>query len=198
MPDANWKALRRSLKSASKTAPQKREEAIGRQKIAFHLTNVAADSPAMLVANSCIEMDISATDQQQLVSLLHLFPYYGAESKFQMNFLFTIRDAGKYIAMDCEMVGVGPHGIRSMLARVSVINYYGHVLLDTYVQPLERVTDYREEITGIKPWHLTKKGEPFNQVIAKVNSLLNDRIVVGHGLSNDFKVSVVHLFPSRF
>ncbi|KAJ2745364.1 3'-5' exonuclease, partial [Coemansia sp. BCRC 34301] len=49
---------------------------------------------------------------------------------------------GKYLAIDCEMVGAGYKGSRSMLARVSIVNYYGHVVFDTYVQPLEPVTDY--------------------------------------------------------
>ncbi len=29
----------------------------------------------------------------------------------------TSKDVSKYVAVDCEMVGVGPHGIRSSLAR---------------------------------------------------------------------------------
>lgn len=41
------------------------------------------------------------------------------------------------------MVGVGPGGERSALARVCVVNSEGNVLLDTFVQPKEHVTDYR-------------------------------------------------------
>lgn len=47
------------------------------------------------------------------------------------------------IGLDCEMVGVGPEGARSSLARVAVINVHGNVLLDVHVQQKERVTDYR-------------------------------------------------------
>eukprot|EP00894_Picocystis_sp_ML_P005081 jgi/Pico_ML_1/55598/g1264.t1 len=39
------------------------------------------------------------------------------------------------------MVGVGEGGVRSALARVSVVNYYGNVLLDTFVKVIEKVCD---------------------------------------------------------
>jgi RNA exonuclease 4 len=45
--------------------------------------------------------------------------------------------------MDCEMVGVGPEGSKSIIARVCVVNNDGNVLLDTHVRPKEKVTDYR-------------------------------------------------------
>lgn len=53
--------------------------------------------------------------------------------------------------MDCEMVGVGPEGRESSLARVSIANYYGHVLLDAFVRQRERVVDYRTQWSGIRP-----------------------------------------------
>ena len=34
------------------------------------------------------------------------------------------------VAMDCEMVGVGPSGTCSVLARVSIVDCEGKVLLD--------------------------------------------------------------------
>jgi RNA exonuclease 4 len=49
------------------------------------------------------------------------------------------------------MVGVGPDGIQSALARVTIVNYYGVTILDKYVRPVERVTDFRTEISGITP-----------------------------------------------
>jgi RNA exonuclease 4 len=49
----------------------------------------------------------------------------------------------KVVAMDCEMVGVGPGGTRSALARVCIVNDDGNPILDAYVKPKEKVTDYR-------------------------------------------------------
>lgn len=41
---------------------------------------------------------------------------------------------GKFVAIDCEFVGVGDND-KSVLARVSLVNYYGVILLDTFVKP---------------------------------------------------------------
>lgn len=49
------------------------------------------------------------------------------------------------------MVGVGIDGSESVLARVSIVNYHGHILLDSIVRPRERVVDYRTEFSGIRP-----------------------------------------------
>lgn len=57
--------------------------------------------------------------------------------------------------MDCEMVGTGPDGVDSILARVSIVNQFGHALLDKYVKPRETVTDYRTHVSGIRPSDLT-------------------------------------------
>ncbi|KAL7574356.1 hypothetical protein ACA910_008459 [Epithemia clementina (nom. ined.)] len=55
----------------------------------------------------------------------------------------------QYLTMDCEMVGVGDKGVRSALARVVMIDWYGRVVLDLYVRPQEPVTDYRTFVSGI-------------------------------------------------
>jgi RNA exonuclease 4 len=67
---------------------------------------------------------------------------------------------GKFVAIDCEMVGVGPGGIDSALARVSIVNYHGVVLLDKYVKPGEKVTDLRTKVSGITFKHLAKGTSP--------------------------------------
>ncbi|CAK9436790.1 uncharacterized protein LODBEIA_P13120 [Lodderomyces beijingensis] len=100
--------------------------------------------------------------------------------------------AGKYIAMDCEFVGVGPQGATSVLARVTIVNFYGHVLLDEYVRPTERVTDFRSWVSGVHPWHL-KNAMSFAEAQEKASSLMKGRIVVGHALSNDLdKLKLSH------
>jgi RNA exonuclease 4 len=69
------------------------------------------------------------------------------------------RQPGQYIALDCEMVGVGPAGTESTLARVSVVNYFGAVLLDEFVRQKERVTDWRTQWSGIREKDMIN-GEP--------------------------------------
>ena len=88
------------------------------------------------------------------------------------------------VAMDCEMVAVGN---RSALARVSVVNNHGTVLLDSYCRPAERITDFRTALSGIRPADL-KAAPAFAKVQKKVGKLLKGRTVVGHALNNDFAV----------
>lgn len=53
--------------------------------------------------------------------------------------------------MDCEMVGVGPDGEESILARCSLVNQFGKCIYDKFVRPTEKVTDYRTAVSGIRP-----------------------------------------------
>lgn len=52
----------------------------------------------------------------------------------------------KFIAMDCEMVGIGYEGGDHMLARVSLVNKFGDCIYDKFVKPREEVVDYRTKI----------------------------------------------------
>lgn len=58
--------------------------------------------------------------------------------------------ATRVVALDCEMVGVGPGGLQSILARVCIINSSGNVLYDTFVKNTEPITDYRTAFSGVR------------------------------------------------
>lgn len=66
----------------------------------------------------------------------------------------------KALAVDCEMVGVGPKGEESIVARVSLVNQYGKCVYDKYVKPTQPVTDYRTAVSGIRPDDLAQGGSP--------------------------------------
>lgn len=100
---------------------------------------------------------------------------------------------GKYIAMDCEFVGVGSDD-RLALARVSIVNLYGHEILDVFVRPTERVTNWRTWVSGITPRHMAD-AITFREAQLKVQELVLGRILVGHALKND--LSVLKLSFSR-
>lgn len=96
-------------------------------------------------------------------------------------------DVGKYIAIDCEMVGVGPRPhLESALARVSVVNYNGEQVYDSYVKPQEEVTDWRTHVSGISPEHMVY-ARSFEEVQADIAQLLRGRIVIGHSIRSDFE-----------
>ena len=107
----------------------------------------------------------------------------------------------KVLAIDCEMVGVGPKGADSRLARygimgatvhppftilkrVAIVNARSDVVLDTFVAVDERVTDFRTRWSGVRPADLTK-APPFPSVRATVARLVAGRVLVGHAIQND-------------
>lgn len=93
-------------------------------------------------------------------------------------------EIGKYVAMDCEFVGVGPEGKEHALARISITNYYGHIILDEFVKPKEKVVDWRTHVSGIKPEHM-KQAISFEEAQRKCAEIIKGRILVGHALKHD-------------
>lgn len=91
------------------------------------------------------------------------------------------------VSIDCEMVGVGPGGKASSLARVCVINNLGNVLLDVHVRQKEKVTDYRTHVSGIRPRDLRVENGALalEEVQKQVHATVKDRILVGHAIHND-------------
>lgn len=110
---------------------------------------------------------------------------------------------GKYVALDCEMVGVGADGHDDALARVSVVDFFGRQVYDSYVQMQrgQRVADWRTAVSGITPRHL-RQARPFAEVRDVVAGLLRGddangskggnggkpRILVGHDVKHDLRV----------
>jgi len=91
----------------------------------------------------------------------------------------------KYVALDCEMVIVGGE---STLARVSIVNWYGETLLNTFVRVEEAVTDYLTFVSGIHPSDIeSEDAMTFDDCRITVLRMVSDKVVVGHALKNDFR-----------
>jgi len=94
-----------------------------------------------------------------------------------------------YFALDCEMVGVGPEGLDSALARLSIINWDKELVLDTYVKVKEEVTDYRTFVSGVRRENIeSDSAMSLQEVKLAASKILRGKILIGHGLQNDLKV----------
>ena len=94
-----------------------------------------------------------------------------------------------FVALDCEMVGVGSSGRESVLARCSVVGGDGEVLYDRHVKVGERVTDFRTKYSGVRARDLkARDAVTFAECQRAVAALLEGKVLVGHALHNDLKV----------
>uniref|UniRef100_H9GKD7 Exonuclease domain-containing protein n=1 Tax=Anolis carolinensis TaxID=28377 RepID=H9GKD7_ANOCA len=72
------------------------------------------------------------------------------------------------VAIDCEMVGTGPGGKTSELARCTVVSYDGDVIYDKYIHPELPVVDYRTPWSGITHRHM-ENATPFKVAQGEVS-----------------------------
>eukprot|EP00540_Astrosyne_radiata_P005378 CAMPEP_0116845972 /NCGR_PEP_ID=MMETSP0418-20121206/13581_1 /TAXON_ID=1158023 /ORGANISM="Astrosyne radiata, Strain 13vi08-1A" /LENGTH=275 /DNA_ID=CAMNT_0004477177 /DNA_START=335 /DNA_END=1162 /DNA_ORIENTATION=+ len=107
--------------------------------------------------------------------------------KQQQQEILSEKEKSRYIALDCEMVGVGEQGHESALARVVMVNWEGHLVLDLYVKPKRPVTDYRTFVSGITP-QLLENAVSLETCRALCREALRDKVLVGHGLKGDLRV----------
>jgi len=103
----------------------------------------------------------------------------------------SAEEQGNYVALDCEMVGVGAGGKASALARVSIVDFHGNTVMDKHVEVKERVTDFRTHVSGVRASDLKGKGDvemvSLKDAQNEVFLHLKGKILVGHALHNDFK-----------
>lgn len=173
---SNWRSLSTKIK-AEKTTECSRTERSG-----LAIAKGAGDEEVWFDVD---EKSLQRSKVELLggdVRPIDLFPKMKKDANVQ---------AGKYLAIDCEMVGVGPDGTTSALARISIVNFHGQVIMDKYVRPAERIVDYRTEFSGIRPHHM-REAVKLREVQEEVCELINGKILVGHSLINDFKVLMIN------
>jgi RNA exonuclease 4 len=170
-----------------------------RQKMGSYISNPDASSSSKSHKTLITDHDIPASDLTAAYGTSHSHHRAAAAStNANANFtddinggLHPTHRAGKYLALDCEMVGTGPppHS-DDLLARVSLVNFHGEQIYDSFVLPpgKARVHDYRTHVSGVTPWHLRPEyARPFAEVQKLVAELLRDKILVGHALKKDLE-----------
>ncbi|CAM9672889.1 unnamed protein product, partial [Laminaria digitata] len=109
--------------------------------------------------------------------------------------VLTAAEEAQYVGLDCEMVGVGPAGCRSALARCCMVDWSGNVIYDKHVTPNERVTDFRTFVSGVKASHL-KGNFRLRECQEEVAAVIKGKVLIGHALHNDLKALMMS-HPSR-
>eukprot|EP00602_Paraphysomonas_sp_CaronLab_P001562 CAMPEP_0185031748 /NCGR_PEP_ID=MMETSP1103-20130426/19369_1 /TAXON_ID=36769 /ORGANISM="Paraphysomonas bandaiensis, Strain Caron Lab Isolate" /LENGTH=237 /DNA_ID=CAMNT_0027567371 /DNA_START=19 /DNA_END=729 /DNA_ORIENTATION=+ len=98
-------------------------------------------------------------------------------------------EKSKYIALDCEMVGIGSSGKRSALARCCLVDFDGNKIYDKFVRPKSFVTDFRTKYSGVRKSDLRKGvAVTLEECMQQVAALIHGKILVGHALHNDLDV----------
>ncbi|KIJ95917.1 hypothetical protein K443DRAFT_108121 [Laccaria amethystina LaAM-08-1] len=211
IPSSNWRALQKTLgkdkKSAGKKSVDGKSSSRKRRKLEHAETEKKKErSPSsspepvtkkswasrVLLDDSAASLS-SSPDIKNGESLSALRDMVHGRVEYNAN----QRLPGKYLAIDCEMVGVGLEGAESSLARVSLVNFYGAEILDLFVRQRERVVDYRTQWSGIRDTDMLH-AKPFGEVQKQVADLLEDRILVGHAVHNDLKALLLsHPWASK-
>ena len=100
----------------------------------------------------------------------------------------SLEEQSRYLAMDCEMVGIGRGGKRSSVARVTLVDWDGRIVYDEFVRQEQEVTDYRTFVSGITPLDVEDATLTLEECRQHVKTMIaGDKILVGHALKNDLR-----------
>lgn len=166
---SNWKKLKASIQTESSKPPKRKAN---------------RDHSLVRPQQNGIKRQRQTPSTESHVQQHESTASFAVEAEDKINEgLSRTAEVGRYLSIDCEMVGVGPYN-ESALARVSIINYHGHQVYDSFVLPKEQVKDYRTYVSGITPQLLSiaRTLETVQQDIAK---LIDGKVLIGHAVEND-------------
>lgn len=189
-PPAEWQ-LNTAAKRKRLEAKQPEPPASKSSKTSSRTKPMGEEAPSASLALWAEDNDISTKDLAEAygVGMKDVVATGAKEDRINEG-LAKDAEIGQYVAIDCEMVGVGGATERSVLARVSIVNYHGTQIYDSYVRPKEFVTDWRTHVSGISTKNMAT-ARSFEQVQAEVSVILQDRVLVGHAIKNDLEVLMI-------
>ena len=150
---SNWRDLMKNLKNdEDKKSEKSKTPFLRRNKKGQIISNQKMNHPkAVLVGHKEKKTKIKKAMQDESSTIWFddvdpmLLDKEEAEAGSGLVKSESYRGVTRVVGMDCEMVGVGTAGQDSILARVSIVNHFGHVLYDKFVAPREKVCAAREQ-----------------------------------------------------
>ncbi|KAH0620040.1 hypothetical protein JD844_014556 [Phrynosoma platyrhinos] len=124
--------------------------------------NLVTPCPVVSFPSACQTKQPSSSQD-----LKAAFPSSSAKDMASLSSL-KLKKPKKCVAIDCEMVGTGPAGKMSALARCTVVNYDGDVIYDKYIRPELPVVDYRTRWSGVTRRHMAN-ATPFKVAQGEVS-----------------------------
>ncbi|KAI6026464.1 ribonuclease H-like domain-containing protein [Pisolithus microcarpus] len=187
LPSSNWLKLKKAIQPTRNKKRQNSQQN-NRKSVSPPSTSKVSIFPrgtsvTSLRRGTLEHVDLDTTEIKNGESIASLRKMVLGMNSYQPSEAAT----GKYLAIDCEMVGIGLEGSESSLARVSIVNFKGAVVLDAFVRQRERVVDYRTKWSGVRRADLGEEAKPFNEIQKTVADLVKDRVLVGHAVHNDLK-----------
>jgi len=205
---SNWKKLQAQLQESQATAEKKRKAPPTERQLntlakkrrlaglpvkrmgsvnSSQIPEPVVETKEASLALWAKENDISARDLADAYGgSLKDMAAQGAKEDIINGGLSKDVEIGKYVGIDCEMVGVGGDEDRSVLARVSIVNFHGTQVYDSFVKQKEFVTDWRTHVSGVSAKNMATARE-FEEVQRDVADILKDRIIIGHAIRNDLE-----------
>lgn len=120
------------------------------------------------------------TTENAIVSL-NLYKQY--QAIWDQDIFNQLQTTSIAFSIDCVMiVGESNHGKVEMIARISIVNFFGLVTYDKLFKPTWPVVDYRSNVTGLYAENFTD-AVFLNRELEMIKVLLKGKRLVGYGLS---------------